>query len=93
VGCPTRALRSRFVTALLALLILAAAALIPGTIAQRKGRRFWLWWLFGVVFFVPAMVASALVSNKHSGNATEREREAAEKALYELHESRRRAGR
>jgi MFS family permease len=76
------------VSVLLVLLIGAALALIPGKMAQRKGRRFWLWWLFGVALFLPATIASALVSDKHSGHATEPERRSAEKALYELHESR-----
>jgi len=46
----------------------AVVAIFPGKFAQRKGRRFWPWWLFGFVAFVPALIAVALVSDS-SGRA------------------------
>ena len=33
----------------------AALGLIPAFWARRKGRRFWLWWLYGTVLFVVAV--------------------------------------
>ena len=49
---------------LIAYIIIAFLAIIPGRIAQRKGRRFWVWWLFGVVILVPTLIASLVVSHK-----------------------------
>jgi hypothetical protein len=44
------------------LVILAALGLIPGIIAERKGRSGFLWWLFGVLLFIIALPASILIS-------------------------------
>jgi len=71
-------------------LVAAALAIIPGKIAQRKGRRFWAWWLFAFLLFLPALIASLLVSSKQAGVASANQQQAAEKAMYELHASRRR---
>ena len=48
---------------------LAAVALsfIPAVIAQRKGRPFFLWWLFGFFCFLPALIASLVVSDRSPG--------------------------
>jgi hypothetical protein len=54
---------------LIAYIIIAFLAIIPGRIAQRKGRRFWVWWLFGVVILVPTLIASLVVSHKQPGVA------------------------
>lgn len=47
-------------------------ALIPAVIAQRKGRRFMLWFVFGLVLWLVALVASLAVSDKRatSGSPT-----------------------
>jgi hypothetical protein len=43
--------------------------------------------------FVPTMIVLALVSDKdRGGRASKKEQDAAEQALYALHQSRRRAG-
>jgi len=42
---------------LLAILI----GLIPATIAQNKGRSFWLWWLYGAALFIVALPHSLLM--------------------------------
>ncbi len=36
--------------------------IIPGIIARKKGRNFWLWYLYGVAFFLIALVHSLLIS-------------------------------
>lgn len=36
--------------------------LLPATIAQRKGRNFWLWWAFGAGFFLFALIGAILLS-------------------------------
>jgi hypothetical protein len=41
-----------------ALIGVALLALIPATIAQRKGGRFGEWWLFGFLLFLPAFIVS-----------------------------------
>ncbi|MEE3626583.1 zinc ribbon domain-containing protein [Nitrospirillum sp. BR 11752] len=45
--------------------ILAISALIgviPGYIAHSKGRSFFLWWLYGVAFFIIALIHALLIS-------------------------------
>ncbi len=37
---------------------------IPGAIAQKKGRSFVAWWLFGAAIFVVALPISIMLSNK-----------------------------
>jgi len=38
-----------------------AAAFIPAFIADNKGRSFWDYWLFALVFFLPALIVALLV--------------------------------
>jgi len=74
-------------TVLVASLIASAVvAIFPGKFAQRKGRRFWPWWLFGFVAFIPALIAVALVSDTGSRRSAKRDDEATQ-ALYALHAS------
>ena len=40
-------------------------ALIPATIASRKGQPFALWYLFGLFCFLPALVISLVISEAH----------------------------
>ncbi len=47
---------------------LALLGLVPALIAQRKGRRFWPWFLFGVVLFVPAVIVALLISPAPAAN-------------------------
>lgn len=45
------------------LFVLGIAALIPAQLARGKGRDPLLWWLFGLLFLVPALVVVLLVSD------------------------------
>lgn len=48
--------------------ILIAAALlgiIPGAIAERKGHSFGVWWLYGWLLFIAAMIHVLFISNDH----------------------------
>ena len=47
---------------LLGLLALSVLALIPATLASRKGRNFFDWWIFGIGLFPVALVAAFLIS-------------------------------
>jgi len=42
--------------------LLFLLAFIPAFLAKRKGRSFFLWYLFGAFFFFPAIIAVFLVS-------------------------------
>jgi len=35
--------------------------LLPAFIAKKKGRKFWLWWLYGVAFWIVATPHSLLI--------------------------------
>ena len=48
-------------TILAILAILAVLGLIPAAIAQRKGRKFLDWWLFGAALFPIALVMALLI--------------------------------
>ena len=43
------------------ILVTLAMAAIPATIAERKGRSFGLWFFYGVVFFVIALIHASLI--------------------------------
>ena len=47
---------------LVGLLALPFLALIPATIAKGKGRSFFLWWLYGVLFWIIAFIHALLAS-------------------------------
>ena len=44
-----------------AVIAIALLALIPATIAARKGHGFGEWWLLGLLLFLPALIASFLI--------------------------------
>lgn len=55
------------------IILIALAALLglaPAAIAERKGRSFPAWWLFGTLLLVPALVASLVISEDphHQGS-------------------------
>ncbi len=47
-------------------LFLLVIALIPASIAQKKGRSFILWYIFGVCLWFVAVVAALVVSDKNN---------------------------
>jgi hypothetical protein len=49
---------------ILILICAVVLGLIPALIARRKGRNFWLWWLFGTMFFLVALVFVLVVEPK-----------------------------
>ncbi len=42
-------------------IVLMAAATIPAYIASQKGRSFLLWWIYGVLFFIFALIHSIVI--------------------------------
>jgi ssDNA-binding Zn-finger/Zn-ribbon topoisomerase 1 len=46
------------------LVISAIVGLIPATIAYKKGRNFFAWWIFGAAFFIVALPAAILVKSQ-----------------------------
>lgn len=49
---------------LLVLSLAAVLGLIPANIAQGKGRSFGAWWVFGFLLFLPALIASLVISDR-----------------------------
>lgn len=43
------------------LMFAAVLGIIPGMIAQSKGRSFWLWWLYGAAIFIIALPHALLL--------------------------------
>ena len=41
---------------LIMLIIAAGLGIIPATIAERKGHSFWLWWFYGWMLFIVAII-------------------------------------
>ncbi|MBR3000741.1 MAG: SHOCT domain-containing protein [Oscillospiraceae bacterium] len=41
---------------ILILIVDAALGIIPGKIAERKGHSFWLWWFYGWMLFIFAII-------------------------------------
>lgn len=61
------------------LIIAAALGIIPGKIAERKGHSFWLWWFYGWMLFIFAIIhvqfiedynAPVLMKNRDPYNST-----------------------
>ena len=44
------------------LVILAFIALIPAAIASNKGKSFFLWWIYGVCFWIIALIHSLVMN-------------------------------
>lgn len=51
-------------TSILPLIIAAGLALIPANIAKKKGRSFGLWWFYGWMLFIVALIHSLLIKEK-----------------------------
>lgn len=47
------------------ILLLAIIACIPGAIASHKGRSFGLWWLYGVVLWIVALIHALCLKKDH----------------------------
>lgn len=55
---------------LVGLLILGGLAVIPAQIASGKGRNFGTWFVLGLFFFLPALVAALVISPAATSPAT-----------------------
>lgn len=56
--------------------------LIPAMIASKKGRNFFLWWLYGVLLFIVALPHSLLISPNRSVVEERLKREGMKKCPY-----------
>lgn len=43
-------------------LIWLPLAVIPASIAKRKGRKFWRWWVYGIFLFLVALIHSIVIN-------------------------------
>ena len=50
---------------LITLIVAAGLGLIPAKIAESKGYDFKLWWLYGWLIFIVALIHAALLPNKN----------------------------
>lgn len=48
------------------LIIDAALAFIPANIAKNKGYSFGLWWLFGFLLWIVALIVSLVIQDKNA---------------------------
>ena len=55
-------------TTIVSLIIAAGLAFIPANIAKSKGRSFGLWWLYGWLLFIVALIHSLLLKDDNSQN-------------------------
>lgn len=53
------------IIALISLAIAAALGVIPAYIAQNKGYSFGLWWVFGWLLFIVALICSFIIPDKN----------------------------
>lgn len=51
----------------------AVLGLIPASIAQKKGRSFGLWWFYGFMIFIVALIHSLVMSSKNTANVEPQE--------------------
>lgn len=49
---------------LIALAVAAVLGLIPASIAKKKGRSFGLWWLYGWLLFIVALIHSLVIKEQ-----------------------------
>lgn len=49
---------------ILPLIIAAGLAFIPASIAKKKGRSFGLWWFYGWMLFIVALIHSLIMKEK-----------------------------
>ncbi|MGB9005924.1 MAG: zinc ribbon domain-containing protein [Candidatus Aminicenantales bacterium] len=52
---------------IIGLIIAALLGLIPANIAKKKGYSFGLWWLFGFLFFIIALIVALVMKDKTKG--------------------------
>lgn len=52
------------------LIIAAGLGLIPASIAKKKGYSFGLWWLYGWMIFIAAIIHVSLIPDKNAQPAT-----------------------
>ena len=48
------------------LIIAAGLGFIPASIAKRKGYSFWLWWFYGWMLFIVAIIHVSLIPDKNA---------------------------
>ena len=49
---------------MVSLIIAAGLGLIPAGIAKKKGRSFGLWWLYGFLLFIVALIHSLVIKQE-----------------------------
>ena len=47
-----------------AIVVAAGLGVIPGVIAKNKGYNFWLWWFYGWMIFIAAIIHVNVIPNK-----------------------------
>ena len=58
---------------LVILIIAAGLGFIPATIAKKKGReKFWLWWLYGWLLFIVALIHSIVMEDYNAPKTASR---------------------
>lgn len=50
------------------LIIAAGLGVIPAKIAEQKGYSFWLWWFYGWMLFIVAIIHVQFIPDKNSPN-------------------------
>ncbi|MCC8161565.1 MAG: SHOCT domain-containing protein [Oscillospiraceae bacterium] len=55
-----------FVYSLVSLIIAAGLGFIPAAIAKKKGYNFGLWWLYGWLLFIVAIIHVSLIPDKNA---------------------------
>ncbi len=63
---PFSSVLSNIIMFIIMLLIHIGLGFIPANIAKNKGYRFGLWWFYGTVLFILAIVHIALLPNKNA---------------------------
>lgn len=47
------------------LIVAAGLGIIPGKIAEKKGYNFWLWWFYGCMLFIVAIIHVQFIEDKN----------------------------
>lgn len=55
---------------ILILIIAAGLAFIPASIAKNKGYDFWIWWFYGWMLWIIAIIHVALIRDKNAPQTT-----------------------
>ncbi len=69
---------------ILILLLAAGLGCIPASIAQKKGYSFGLWWLYGWLLFIVAIIHVSLIPDKNAPQAPSSASPAGQSAADEL---------